>query len=285
MMTDSNSKVSCEIVQDLFPNYIEELCNDKTKETVNEHLSECEGCRDLLEDYVSDLDENNLSKKCESDFDLKDSISRKIVAKITAKNYFTVLVIVLLLFSTGTYRFFLAVGSEVSLTPERALYKLGYVSDNAEIIHQQKIGRQRLIVYEDGPRHGAVLAKRDLGIFWIAHGGLRQILVGTPFERIILYSNNKELRTTVMVVKTNDPSVQYIVFDKDCSEGLNQYVELEKILTKDRYIVVEIDEDGYGYYIDEGHMEYYNILNMGIITKEGNYIPQSQYRFIRGERP
>lgn len=41
-------KKECEIVKDLFPNYIENRINDVTKEYVEEHIKSCKSCADIL---------------------------------------------------------------------------------------------------------------------------------------------------------------------------------------------------------------------------------------------
>lgn len=41
-------KKECEIVKDLFPNYIENRINDTTKEYVEEHIKNCKSCADIL---------------------------------------------------------------------------------------------------------------------------------------------------------------------------------------------------------------------------------------------
>lgn len=41
-------KIDCEIVQDLIPSYLEELCSDASRRCVEEHIAECEECRSLL---------------------------------------------------------------------------------------------------------------------------------------------------------------------------------------------------------------------------------------------
>ncbi len=41
-------KKECEIVKDLFPNYIENRINDTTKEYVEEHIKKCKSCADIL---------------------------------------------------------------------------------------------------------------------------------------------------------------------------------------------------------------------------------------------
>ncbi len=43
------SKISCDVVKDLIPSYIENLCSEDSREIVNEHISNCEDCKKLLE--------------------------------------------------------------------------------------------------------------------------------------------------------------------------------------------------------------------------------------------
>ena len=44
-------KLSCEIVKDLLPSYVDELLSEDVKEAVEEHLAECEDCKNALSDY------------------------------------------------------------------------------------------------------------------------------------------------------------------------------------------------------------------------------------------
>lgn len=48
-------KRNCKIVQDLLPNYIEKLTNEETNIFIEEHLKECEECRNILENMKIDL--------------------------------------------------------------------------------------------------------------------------------------------------------------------------------------------------------------------------------------
>lgn len=44
-------KWDCEIIQDLIPSYVDEICSDKSKLAVEEHMRECPACRKLSEQY------------------------------------------------------------------------------------------------------------------------------------------------------------------------------------------------------------------------------------------
>ena len=43
------NKIPCELIRDLFPSYIDDLTSNVTNEFIEEHLSECEACRCVLE--------------------------------------------------------------------------------------------------------------------------------------------------------------------------------------------------------------------------------------------
>lgn len=69
--------ISCKIIEDLLPLYIDGVCSEESKEVVEEHLSECSRCEEMFKQMKStclpkqDVDVNlneaealrNLSKK------------------------------------------------------------------------------------------------------------------------------------------------------------------------------------------------------------------------------
>lgn len=54
---------NCKIVQDLFPNFIENLTNDETNKFIEEHLSTCEDCKKVYENMKKDLNVDNKTKE------------------------------------------------------------------------------------------------------------------------------------------------------------------------------------------------------------------------------
>ena len=56
-------KRDCKIVQDLLPNYIENLTNEETNRFIEEHLKECPECQKVLENMKKELKDsiNNLN--------------------------------------------------------------------------------------------------------------------------------------------------------------------------------------------------------------------------------
>lgn len=50
-----SEKKDCKIVQDLLPNYIEELTNEETNKYIENHLNECSECKVILENMQKEL--------------------------------------------------------------------------------------------------------------------------------------------------------------------------------------------------------------------------------------
>lgn len=55
------SKLSCEIIKDLIPLYIDDVCSKETAAAIEEHIKECPDCKALLESMKEDLPINGNS--------------------------------------------------------------------------------------------------------------------------------------------------------------------------------------------------------------------------------
>ena len=53
----------CKIVQDLLPNYIENLTNEETNKFIEEHLKTCEDCKKIYDNMKKDLNTENKTKE------------------------------------------------------------------------------------------------------------------------------------------------------------------------------------------------------------------------------
>lgn len=73
------NKITCEIIKDLLPLYIDDVCSDDSKYILEEHISHCESCKKELENIKSELSliDNRIYKDCNEIKDL-ESISKKI---------------------------------------------------------------------------------------------------------------------------------------------------------------------------------------------------------------
>ena len=53
-------KTDCEIIRDLLPLYVDDICSGKSREMVDEHLQECADCGELLKKLRTTEIESNL---------------------------------------------------------------------------------------------------------------------------------------------------------------------------------------------------------------------------------
>ena len=71
-------KKDCKIIQDLLPNYIENLTNEETNKYIEEHLAECPECTQILKNMQKDLDINNDNKITKQEVNYMKKFNRKL---------------------------------------------------------------------------------------------------------------------------------------------------------------------------------------------------------------
>lgn len=89
---------NCSIIQDLIPSYVDGVCSDDSKECVEEHIRECDKCKNLIEIYQdTEISEPSIEQKQIDGF-------KKFHGKIKTMNIFS-MILFLLLIGLGTYTF------------------------------------------------------------------------------------------------------------------------------------------------------------------------------------
>lgn len=91
-------KKMCEIVGDLMPLYVDDVCSEKSKQLIERHLEECESCKQLLE--TMKLEVNIPTNKEQSLEDVK--IIKKVKKRIWIER---IVIAVLVLIVTGSFLF------------------------------------------------------------------------------------------------------------------------------------------------------------------------------------
>ena len=61
--------MKCEIIRDLMPLYLDDICSAETKKTVEEHLADCEECRKYMKQMQTELEVEKTA--------LEDSVEEK----------------------------------------------------------------------------------------------------------------------------------------------------------------------------------------------------------------
>lgn len=59
-------KYSCDMVKDLLPLYHDNVCSEASKKIVEEHLSECSSCRNIMEKMDDNTNDDHLKREREN---------------------------------------------------------------------------------------------------------------------------------------------------------------------------------------------------------------------------
>ena len=112
-MANMDEKMTCEVVQDLLPLYVDGACTDGSKALVEEHVKTCPGCKKLLEEMGVPLPEIPVRVPTETELVLH-SVMKKL--RRSRKRIVTLCLAVLLLIPTVVlgYREFACKGLRIS---------------------------------------------------------------------------------------------------------------------------------------------------------------------------
>ncbi len=66
----------CDVVRDLLPLYVDDVCSEKSKEEIEEHLNECEECKEIALAMRADISMINMEENLNEAENLK-RISRQ----------------------------------------------------------------------------------------------------------------------------------------------------------------------------------------------------------------
>lgn len=99
-------KMSCNVIYDLFPLYLDGLCSDESKQMIEEHLEGCEECKKALNRM-----ESNLSFEEDTDVEVIKQVKRRIQIEKLVVACVTIFVLVSVMLVGGSYLLF----SQVSM--------------------------------------------------------------------------------------------------------------------------------------------------------------------------
>lgn len=89
-------KRTCKIVQDLLPNYIEKLTDEETNKYIEEHINQCEECKNILENMKKGLKQNKTETNKK-----KVTFMKKYKNKLKILKFIILLIILILLIIFG----------------------------------------------------------------------------------------------------------------------------------------------------------------------------------------
>ena len=115
-------KITCDIISDLLPLYIDEVCTEDTKAAVEEHIKECSKCRELLGSMTED-NPIDVSQKTEAEQ------AKKPFKKLRLRFVFW---LVFGIFCTAVIVFTLAVAGKFDSLEEKFYHSVSFLVENAE---------------------------------------------------------------------------------------------------------------------------------------------------------
>ena len=62
-MNENRIRYECELIQDLLPLYQDNVCSNSSKRAVEEHLQECDNCRNMMQQLKSTEYDEALTKE------------------------------------------------------------------------------------------------------------------------------------------------------------------------------------------------------------------------------
>lgn len=101
-----SNKVSCDVIKDLLPLYVDDVCSEASRQLLEEHLAGCEACQAYYESLTEDLPPIVLAEDCRtSSVTSEIAILKKIKKKITTEK---------ILVAAGVFTAFLIVAAFLS---------------------------------------------------------------------------------------------------------------------------------------------------------------------------
>ncbi len=93
----------CKVVQDLLPNYIENLTNEETNKFIEEHLKNCEQCKKIYDNMKKDLNVDNKTKEKK-----KVKFLKKYRNKLRVLEIILLIIVVAFVINTGRKMYIIA---------------------------------------------------------------------------------------------------------------------------------------------------------------------------------
>lgn len=162
----------CKIVQDLLPNYIENLITEDTKTFIEEHLNSCDECKKIYENMKKDLKTSTVTSKREINYIKKYNSKMKILKLII----FIVLIALIIVLGR---RAIIIISLQNKIAEHRAStnyhmteyvyegihYKINevYCKDNQSLttITTNESGAKKLTKYSDGEKANIYIDAND----------------------------------------------------------------------------------------------------------------------------
>ena len=96
------NKIPCEVIQDLFPSYIDGLTSDVTDTVIEEHIMECERCKTAL-DAMKEPQVSPISLEDKQEIDFLKKTRTKTKRMIAGSIFMVIFIVVAVLIVRGFF--------------------------------------------------------------------------------------------------------------------------------------------------------------------------------------
>lgn len=152
-------KYNCEIIKDLLPLYVDNICSNQTREIVEEHLNECADCRAYLKELKETIIIENSDDKAEEMTNVLKKLKNKIIKRNIVIAILNIFIIILTLF--GTYKYLENANLQIKSSDINSVSLI----DNNLVINFNKVyktvSQQRFTLEEDGKTYECLVVYAD----------------------------------------------------------------------------------------------------------------------------
>ena len=251
-------KKDCKIVQDLLPNYIENLTNEETNKFIDEHLKECNECQKIFENMKKDF-KVNTTKRDEREVKYIKKYSKKMKLLKTILLFIVVIYVVVITRRTiimtslsgkvnenqayDNYyaRLYSYQGDTLTITES---YNKGrdYLTTFTRLVNDNEIqkityykkGNEQFAVTEAGGKKTVIDSKKMLGGTYVSDGFLVNLQYALVTGIESTYCNGKEC-----YVFKGSSYERYI--DKETGFAIRDIEKSNKEITRQTDMVVDYD--------------------------------------------
>ncbi|WP_106769678.1 zf-HC2 domain-containing protein [Paenibacillus faecalis] len=214
------NRISCDVIKDVLPLYYDNVCSEATRAIVDEHIAECEACRDLLQKMSIDiaLPTEGVEQYKREGMELQQIAKRwnrsKLIAFAKGLIIATSICGILILGYVGLFKWnFISAPTDVFEITDVSQRKDGNIYFQAAQTDGYDLNRVKYTLTDDGnfymtPLRPVVKSKHQqkLGIFLIGNYNfdvkqqsasrnkeIQAIYWGTPEDRILIWEKGMQL--------------------------------------------------------------------------------------------
>ena len=152
-------KYNCEIIKDLLPLYVDNICSNQSRKIVEEHLDECPKCQTYLQEIKKTIIIEDDDDKPQEMANILKRLKNKIIKRNIIIAILNLLIIIFTLF--GTYKYLENANLQIKSSDINSVSLI----DNNLVMNFNKVyktvSQQRFTLEEDGKTYECLVVNAD----------------------------------------------------------------------------------------------------------------------------